>query len=294
MEAALAGEPLADRAKRAGPEEAGAWTGIRAGPGAGDSHFRLASLDESLSANLTRMRSFQERASLARQESESWSEQAAQVRADAQAIERELGQPFFAWLSEQPGSDGRAIGAAGAMRIASPQTAEDAEQLREHAAAFIAEKYPAPAGPDPASVGGAAEYEGAAGELRGAYGRETAAAYGGWSAGVRDRAAEAGAPRPGETDVRAMEERVETKTEMTMKETARGARQTVTREESAEGRAGVAVERSKPFEQQATENLPFIGGWLAGQLFGSAKNAAPDAPANPPPADEKGWGASSP
>ena len=131
----------------------------------------LASLDESLSANLTRMRSFQERASLARQESESWSEQAAQVRTDAQAIGSELGQPFFAWLSEREGAGGRALGAAGAARIASPQTAEDAEALREHAAAFIAEKFPAPAGPDPATVGGAAEYEGAAGELRGAYTR---------------------------------------------------------------------------------------------------------------------------
>ena len=135
----------------------------------GDSE--MASLDESLSANLTRMRSFQERASLSRQESESWSEQAAQVRSDAQAIERDLGQPFFAWLSERSGADGRAIGAAGAMRIASPQTPEDAEALREHAAAFIAEKFPhprpgGPAGPDPATVGGAAEYEGAAGELR--------------------------------------------------------------------------------------------------------------------------------
>ena len=177
----------------------------------GDSE--TAGLDESLSANLTRMRSFQERASLARQESESWSEQAAQVRADAQAIERELGQPFFAWLSEQPGTDGRALGAAGAMRIASPQTAEDSEQLREYAARFIDEKYPAPAGPDPATVGGAAEYEAAAGELRGAYATETAAAYGGWSAGVRDRAREAGAPAPGETEAAAMAERVETKTE---------------------------------------------------------------------------------
>ena len=258
----------------------------------GDSE--LASLDESLSANLTRMRSFHERASLARQESESWSEQAAQVRSDAQAIERELGQPFFAWLSEREGSDGRAIGAAGAMRIASPQTAEDAEQLREHAAAFIAEKFPAPAGPDPASVGGAAEYEGAAGQLRGAYGRETAAAYGGWSAGVRDRAAAAGAPRPGETDVRAREERVETKTEQIMMETAREARQTVTRDEAVEGRAGIAAERSKPFEQQATENLPFIGGWLAGKLFGTAGNAAPDGAENRPPPDQKGWGESSP
>ncbi|MDE0052239.1 MAG: conjugal transfer protein TraG N-terminal domain-containing protein, partial [Rhodospirillales bacterium] len=263
----------------------------------GDSE--LASLDESLSANLTRMRSFQERASLARQESESWSEQAAQVRSDAQGIGRELGQPFFAWLSEREGSDGRPIGAAGAMRIASPQTPEDAEALREHAAAFIAEKFPAPAGPDPASVGGAAEYEGAAGELRGAYGRETAAAYGGWSEAVRDRARDAGVPRPGETDVRAMEERVETKTEMTMKEAAREARQTVTGQEVAEGRAGVAVERNKPFEQQATENLPVIGDWLAGKLYGTAKNAVPDAAPGGGgnggrKSDERGWEDSSP
>ena len=79
-----------------------------------------------------------------------------------------------------------------------------------------------------------------------------------------------------------------------MKETAREARQTVTGQETAEGRAGVAVERNKPFEQQATENLPFIGGWLAGQLFGSAKNAAPDDAGNPPPADERDWGKASP
>ena len=263
----------------------------------GDSE--MAGLDESLSANLTRMRSFQERASLSRQESESWSEQAAQVRSDAQAIERELGQPFFAWLSGQKGTDGRAIGAAGAMRIASPQTAEDSEQLREYAAAFIAEKYPAPAGPDPSTVGGAAEYEGAAGELRGAYGRETAAAYGGWSEGVRDRAREAGAPRPGETDLRAMEERVETKTEQIMKGTAREARQTVTGQEKAEGGAGVAAQTNKPFERHATENLPVVGDWLAGKLFGSAKNAVPDAVPGAagkerPPPDEKGWGDSSP
>ena len=262
----------------------------------GDSE--MASLDESLSANLTRMRSFQERASLARQESESWSEQAAQVRSDSQAIERELGQPFFAWLSEQQGTDGRALGAAGAMRIASPQTVEDSEQLREYAAAFIAEKYPAPAGPDPASVGGAAEYEGAAGELRGAYRTETAAAYGGWSAGVRDRAAAAGAPQPGETEAAAVAERVETKTEQIMKQTAREARQTVTRDETAEGRAGVAVETNKSFEHHATENLPVVGDWLAGKLFGTAKNAvpggAPGAAETARRQDEKGWGDSSP
>ena len=181
------------------------------------------------------------------------------------------------------------------MRIASPQTPEDAEALREHAAAFVAERFPAPAGPDPSTVGGAAEYEGAAGELRGAYGRETTAAWGGWSAGVRDRAAAAGAPRPGEVDAGAMEERVETKTEMTMKETARGARQTVTGQETAGGRAGLAVETGKPFERHATENLPVVGDWLAGKLYGTAKNAVPDgAGRDRPGADQRDWGDSSP
>ena len=265
----------------------------------GDSE--LASLDESLGANLTRMRSFQERASLARQDSESWSEQAAQVRSDAQAIERELGQPFFAWLSEQPGMDGRPIGAAGAMRIASPQTPEDAEQLREQAAAFIAEHYPAPAGPDPATVGGEAEYDAAADRLREHYGRETAAAHGGWAAGVRDRARESGAPRPGETETKARGERAETKTDLIVKGAAREAREEVTKEAAAEGRAGVAAETRKPFEEHATENLPFIGDWLAGKLFGTARNEAPDAAPGGEnreragrTTDEKGWGESSP
>ena len=267
----------------------------------GDSE--MAGLDESLSANLTRMRSFQERASLSRQESESWSEQAAQVRSDAQAIERELGQPFFAWLSGQRGTDGREIGAAGAMRIASPQTAEDSEQLREYAAAFIAEKYPAPAGPDPSTVGGAAEYEGAP--------RASCAA----PMGARPRppirrlvrrASATGPRRSGcaatgrDRPAKAMDERVETKTEQIMKGTAREARQTVNgHEKAAEGRAGVAAQTNKPFERHATENLPVVGDWLAGKLFGSAKNAVPDAVPggagkDRPPPDEKGWGDSSP
>ena len=264
----------------------------------GDSE--MASLDESLSANLTRMRSFQERASLSRQESESWSEQAAQVRSDAQAIGRDLGQPFFAWLSERKGTDGRAIGAAGAMRIASPQTAEDSEQLREYAAAFIAEKYPAPAGPDPATVGG----------RRGIRRRGRRAARRLWP---RDRGGlwrlvggcqRTGLPepaRPGRArpERRAIRERAETETDLIMKGAARGARQTVTRDVAREGRAGVAAETAKPFEQHATEDLPVVGDWLAGQLFGTAKNAVPDAPPGGtgkgrPLPDEKGWGDSSP
>jgi hypothetical protein len=110
---------------------------------------------------------------------------------------------------------------------------------------------------------------------------------------------QAGAPRPGETGAAAMEERVETKTDRIMKETAREARQTVTGRETAEGRAGVAVETGKSFEHHATENLPGVGDWLAGKLFGTAQNAVPDgAPGGAGMAerrqDEKGWGESSP
>ena len=235
-----------------------------------------ASLNESVSANLTRMQRFDERASLARQESESWSEQAAQVRSDAQAIERELGQPFFAWLSEREGADGRSIGAAGAMRIASPQTPEDAEALREHAAAFIAERFPAPAGPDPASIGGESEYGAARNTLADAYTGETAATHGGWSEGVRDRAYAAGAPIPGEVDAGALGQRAETKADMMVKEAGREARTGITQEDARKGRAGVAVETERPFEEHATRNLPVVGDWLAGKLYGTAKNAVPD------------------
>ena len=96
-----------------------------------------------------------------------------------------------------------------------------------------------------------------------------------------------------------MEERVETKTGQIMMGSAREARQTVTGRETAEGRAGVAVETGKPFERHATENLPVIGDWLAGKLYGTARNAVPDAAPggadrDRPPRDQGGWGDSSP
>ena len=160
------------------------------------------------------MRRFEECASLARQESESWSEQAAQVRTQAQTIDRELGQPFFVWLSEREGADA-------AIRIATPQTPEEAETLR-------------------------------------------------------DRAHAADAPIPGEVKAAARGERAGTKADMTVSEAGREVRTDRTRDDARKGRAGVAVETEKPFEHHATENLLFIGEWLAGQLFGTAKNAAPD------------------
>ena len=245
-----------------------------------------ASLDESLSANLTRMQRFEERASLARQESESWSEQSAQVRSEAQAIDRELGQPFFVWLSEREGVDGRPIGADAAIRIATPQTPEEAETLREHAAAFVAERFPRPDGPDPATVGGEREYGAARDTLSDSYARETAAAYGGWAEGVRDRAYVADAPIPGEVEAAALGERAGTKADMTVKEAGREVRADMTRDDARKGRAGVAVETEKPFERHATENLPFVGEWLAGKLFGTAKNAAPDGADEPAGEDQ--------
>ncbi|MYF87454.1 MAG: hypothetical protein F4178_14285 [Rhodospirillaceae bacterium] len=84
-----------------------------------------------------------------------------------------------------------------------------------------------------------------------------------------------------------------------MKGTAREARQTVAKDEAAAVGAGISGETDKSFERHATENLPAVGGWLAGSLFGSAKNAVPDGTPGgkdkiAPTQDEKDWGHSSP
>ena len=264
----------------------------------GDSE--MASLDESLSANLTRMRSFQERALLSRQESESWSEQAAQVRSDAQAIERDLGQPFFAWLSER----------SGAGRARHRRRGRDADRLAPDPGG---RRGAARAPPPPSSPRSSPRRRGPT-RRRSAARRNTARRatrsrtptrarppppMAAGPKGVRDRAYVADAPIPGEVEAAARGERAETETDMIVRGAARGARTEITRDTAREGRVRVAVEEGRPFEEHATANLPFIGGWLAGQLFGTAKNAAPDgdgvggedtvrAP------DRKGWGDSSP
>ncbi len=249
-----------------------------------------ASLDESLSANLTRMRSFSERASMTRQEAESWSEQAARVEARSQAIDRDLGQAFFVWLADRPGSDGRPIGEAEAIRIGLPQTPEDTESLREYAAAFVAERFPAPAGPDPAEIGGRAEYEAAREGYAETQLREVVGAREGWGEDVRERAGAAGAPGPGEVESDAIRERSETKADMTVSEAGREARAGIARDRTLKGRAAAGVQADKPLERHATESVPSIGGWLAGKLFGTAENTAPDGtgdlPAGGPPPSE--------
>ncbi len=239
----------------------------------------LASLEESLQANLTTMRRFEDRASLSYQDSESWSEQAAQVRAEAQAVDRELGQPFFVWLSGREGADGRPVGAAGAIRLASPQTPEEAETLRQAAADFIAERFPAPPGPE-AGIGKTG-YDAARNALDDAYAHETAAAHEGWAAAVRDRAARAGAPEPGQVGSDAAGERAAAETRMTRSETTREMTAQVARERIREGRAGIAVETDRPFAEHVVEDLPVIGGLLAGKMFGTAGNTEPDGESEP-------------
>ena len=106
--------------------------------------------ERALNANLTRMRSFQE-AGLAgggrnRRAGRSRRRRCARTRGRSTATSPSPSSPGC--------RNGRArtagpIGAAGAGALISVRTAEDAETLREHAAAFVAEKFPAPAGPDP-------------------------------------------------------------------------------------------------------------------------------------------------
>ena len=239
----------------------------------GDS--RHAGLEESLAANLTDLKRFEERAALSRQESESWAEQAARVRSEAQAIDRELGQPFFAWLGEREDAGGRPLGAAGAIRLASPQTPEEAETLRQYAAEFVAERFPEPAGPDPASVPGRAEYEAARDALGEAYARDIGATYAGGVEDARGRAQTTGAPAPGEVEAGAGQGRAEVEAGIAAAEAAREERQRGDGARIGAGRDEIGAELDKPFRRHATENVPLIGGWLAGKLFGTAENTTP-------------------
>ena len=233
----------------------------------------LKSLDESLGANMTRMRRFSEQEAVSRREAENWSSQAAQVRGRSQSIDSELGQPFFAWLSARTGADGREIGAAGAMRLASPQTTEDSEVLRAHAAAFIAERFPVSGGPEAAP--GPAGYERAREELRESGVSGTAAAWAGWSDSVRERARGAGTPGPGDAGERAARGRAEIETELDIREAGRVARAGSAEESIEQGRPKIAAEADRPFIEHAAREVPLVGEWLGGKLYGTAKNAAP-------------------
>ena len=237
----------------------------------------LASLEDSFGANLTRMRRFEDRAGTSFQTAENWSAQAAQVRAESQAIDRDLGQPFFAWLAERPGGDGRPIGVGGALRLATPQTPEEAETLREHAAAFVEERIPVSpdaGGLQAAGLPSRATFEDRREALQAADGDAASAAHGDWTEDVRGRGREADVP----TDVGGDADAARARTEGVM--AARGAEREA-RSQTAEavvetGRDAVEEERTQPMGRQVLEEVPLIGGWLAGRLYGTAGNAAPD------------------
>ena len=192
-----------------------------------------AGLEESFSTNLTDLRRFEERASLALQESQNWSEQAARVRSEAQNIDRELGQPFFVWLSEQNDPAGRTISAAGAIKLASPQTPEAAETLRQYAAAFVEEKFDRPPGPDPADTPGRTEYTAARKDIVDWYHGDIGDRQAGAAQEIRDRAQAVGTPGPAEVEAAARDAQADTEAVMGARQTRREGR-----EAAVEGKCG--------------------------------------------------------
>ena len=160
------------------------------------------------------------------------------------------------------------------MRLASPQTPEDAEELRAHAAAFIAERYPAPRGPDPASAPDMADYVRTREGMRESHRSGTTAAWAEWSGWARDRGR--GGHERGSVGKGAERLRAEADTELDIREAEREARGGVAGERNEQGRARLAAETDKPFGEHAAETVPLVGEWLGGRLYGTARNAAPD------------------
>ena len=241
----------------------------------------LASLERSFGANLTRTQRLSEQAAVSFQDAESFSAQATQVRAEAQSIDRELGQPFFAWLAEQPGTDGRALGVAGALRLVSPQTPEDAETLRGYAAAFVALHLPA--APGPAPVAERADFEAMREGLRDVHVERTGEAYAEWSGRAEDRARAAGAPAKAELETRAGAVAERTEEALMNRRAERTAKASLTEEAVLEGQVNVAVETDTPLGAHVAAEVPLVGEWLAGKLYGSARNAPPESGAEESP-----------
>ena len=236
----------------------------------------MKSLEESFGSNLTRMRRFSEQEAVSRREAESWSTQAAEVRANARSIESELGQPFFAWLAAQKGADGREIGAAGAMRLASPQTTEDAEVLRAYAAAFIARALSRrEEGPEPAPD--RAEYERARDGLR-ERGRDGRRPGKKGRASVRERAQAARGAlrcRAAQAGRAANEGARRSRPNWTSGRRDVWPAQAWRENPSIPGATKVEAETEKPLGEHVVRDLPVVGEWLGGTLYGTARNAAP-------------------
>ena len=103
----------------------------------------------------------------------------------------------------------------------------------------------------------------------------TDAAWVGWSTSVRERARGAGTPGPGGAGERAARGRAEIETELDIREAGRVARAGSAEKSIGQGHAKVAAEADRPFNEHAAREVPLVGEWLGGKLYGTAKNAAP-------------------
>ncbi|MCZ0954298.1 MAG: hypothetical protein OXJ56_17145, partial [Rhodospirillaceae bacterium] len=104
----------------------------------------------------------------------------------------------------------------------------------------------------------------------------TGTAYGGWSEGARERAGEAAVPQ--DVDLPAARSRGETEAAIATRANERR-EQTRAADAAVEaGREDVESERTQPMAQQVLEEVPLVGGWLAGRIYGTARNEAPDVP----------------
>ena len=103
-------------------------------------------------------------------------------------------------------------------------------------------------------------------------------------------------PRAGNAAAGAGAGRGDVEAELAAREAGRETRVGAVREEVGRGRAAVAAENDRPFAEHAVEDVPLVGGWLAGKLYGTARNSAPVAvepPAGDGPAERRtgpDWG----
>ena len=205
------------------------------------------------------MERFEDRAALSYGESEQWSEQAAAVRSDAQAIERDLSQPFFAWLAEREGS-GRPPDRRG--RRHAPGVAPDPGGRRGAAGARGGGSSPSGSrhrpGPTRRPFAGRAEYEAERagfGETHGP--AAAAAAHAGWAGDVREpRRLSAGAPEAGEVGAKAGTHRAAAEGDLAQRGTVRATRTELVEDAVRDGRAVVAAEHDRSVPRARDRGRP--------------------------------------
>ena len=111
-----------------------------------------------------------------------------------------------------------------------------------------------------------------------------AAAHAGWAGDARSRAAWADAPEAGEVGAKAGTHCAAAEGDLEQRGTVRVARTALAKDAVRHGRAEVAAEHDRTFREHASEgvlSVPVVGEWLAGKLYGTARNSAPDVAADP-------------